>query len=68
MGKSGLKATLGFAAAALLLGSCGLSAGDGTGAPFALLGPPDAPVNLYYEEQGKGSPVLLLHGFGAPAG
>ncbi len=65
MGKDGLKATLGFAAAAFLLGSCGLSAGDGTGAPFALLGPPDAPVNLYYEETGKGPPVLLLHGFGA---
>jgi pimeloyl-ACP methyl ester carboxylesterase len=65
MGKKELKATLGFAAAALLLGSCGLSAGDGTGGPFALLGPPDAPVNLYYEDQGKGPPVLLLHGFGA---
>ena len=65
MGKKEWKATLGFAAAALLLGSCGLSAGDGTGGPFALLGPPDAPVNLYYEEQGKGPPVLLLHGFGA---
>src|SRR5262245_14546351 len=65
MGKLERKAPLGFAAAALLLGSCGLSAGDGTGAPFALLGPPDAPVNLYYEETGKGPPVLLLHGFGA---
>jgi len=65
MHKIELKATLGFAVAALLLGSCGLSAGDGTGAPFALLGPPDAPVNLYYEEHGKGPPVLLLHGFGA---
>src|SRR5262245_53534152 len=40
MGKMELKATLGLAAAALLLGSCGLSAGDG----IALLGPPDAPV------------------------
>jgi pimeloyl-ACP methyl ester carboxylesterase len=65
MGKRELKATLGFAAAALLLGSCGLSAGDGTAGPFALLGPPEAQVNLYYEEQGKGPPVLLLHGFGA---
>ncbi|MGE3528980.1 MAG: alpha/beta fold hydrolase [Methyloceanibacter sp.] len=65
MAKRELKATLGFAAVALLLGSCGLSAGDGAGGPFALLGPPDAPVNLYYEEQGKGPPVLLLHGFGA---
>jgi pimeloyl-ACP methyl ester carboxylesterase len=32
---------------------------------FARLGPPDAPVTLFYEEKGKGSPVLLIHGFGA---
>ncbi|MGH6735834.1 MAG: alpha/beta fold hydrolase [Methyloceanibacter sp.] len=32
---------------------------------FARLGPPDAPVNLFYEEQGTGAPVLLIHGFGA---
>ena len=46
MGNRELKATLGFAAAALLLGSCGLSAGDGAGGPFALLGPADAPVTV----------------------
>jgi pimeloyl-ACP methyl ester carboxylesterase len=65
MAKSELRATLGLAAIALMLGACGLSAGDGPGGPFARLGPPEAPVNLYYEEQGKGPPVLLLHGFGA---
>lgn len=65
MAKSELKATLGLAAIAVILGACGLSAGDGVGGPFARLGPPEAPVNLYYEEQGKGPPVLLLHGFGA---
>lgn len=32
---------------------------------FARLGPPDAPVKLFYEEKGQGSPVLLIHGFGA---
>jgi pimeloyl-ACP methyl ester carboxylesterase len=65
MAKSELKATLGLAAIAFILGTCGLSAGDGAAGPFARLGPPEAPVNLYYEEQGKGPPVLLLHGFGA---
>ncbi len=65
MARSELKATLGLAAIAAILGACGLSAGDGPGGPFARLGPPEAPVNLYYEEQGKGPPVLLLHGFGA---
>jgi pimeloyl-ACP methyl ester carboxylesterase len=65
MAKSELKATLGLAAIAFILGACGLSAGDGAAGPFARLGPPEAPVNLYYEEQGKGPPVLLLHGFGA---
>jgi pimeloyl-ACP methyl ester carboxylesterase len=58
-------ATSSLAAVALLLCSCGLSAGDGAAGPYARLGPPEAPVNLYYEDQGKGAPVLLLHGFGA---
>jgi pimeloyl-ACP methyl ester carboxylesterase len=60
-----LKATLGLAAMALALGSCGLTGGDGSEGPYALLGPLDAPVNLYYEDTGKGSPLLLIHGFGA---
>lgn len=65
MAKRELKPTFAAAAIALIFGSCALSAGDGAGGPFARLGPPEAPVNLYYQEQGKGPPVLLLHGFGA---
>jgi pimeloyl-ACP methyl ester carboxylesterase len=58
------RATLGLAALALALGSCGLSAGDIDG-PYARLGPPDAPVKLYYQDEGSGPPLLLIHGFGA---
>ncbi|MBK5198924.1 MAG: alpha/beta hydrolase [Methyloceanibacter sp.] len=65
MAKRELKATIGLAAIAVALGSCGLSAGDAIDGPYARLGPPEAPVRLYYEETGKGSPVLLIHGFGA---
>jgi pimeloyl-ACP methyl ester carboxylesterase len=65
MAKRELKATIGLAAIALALGSCGLSAGDAIDGPYARLGPPEAPVRLYIEEQGKGAPVLLIHGFGA---
>ena len=65
MARRELKATIGLAAIALALGSCGLSAGDAIDGPYARLGPPEAPVRLYVEEQGKGSPVLLIHGFGA---
>jgi len=57
--------TLGLATLALALGSCGLSANDAVDGPYARLGPPEAPVKLYYSEQGKGPPVLLIHGFGA---
>jgi pimeloyl-ACP methyl ester carboxylesterase len=57
--------TLGLAALALALGSCGLSAGDAVDGPYARLGPPDAPVKLFYYEEGKGPPLLLIHGFGA---
>ena len=57
--------TLGLAALAIALGSCGLSAGDAVHGPYARLGPPDAPVKLYYYEEGKGPPLLLIHGFGA---
>ena len=60
-----LNATLGLAAIALALGSCGLTGGDGNEGPYALLGPVDAPVNLYYEDTGEGPPLLLIHGFGA---
>ena len=57
--------TLGLAALAIALGSCGLSAGDAIEGPYARLGPPDAPVKLYYSEEGMGPPLLLIHGFGA---
>jgi pimeloyl-ACP methyl ester carboxylesterase len=65
MAKRGPKATLGLAAIALALGSCGLSAGDAIDGPYARLGPPEAPVRLYYTDEGKGPPLLLIHGFGA---
>jgi len=67
MAKRELKAAGGLAAIALLaLVACApapTSARDGPW--FARLGPPDAPVKLFYEEDGKGPPVLLIHGFGA---
>jgi pimeloyl-ACP methyl ester carboxylesterase len=65
MAKGKLRATLGLAALALALGACGLSAGDATDGPYARLGPPEAPVKLYYREEGSGRPLLLIHGFGA---
>ncbi len=67
MATRGLKAAGGLAALALLaLVACApgaQSAGDGPW--FARLGPPEAPVKLFYEEEGEGPPVLLIHGFGA---
>jgi len=65
MAKRGPKATLGLAAIALALGCCALSAGDAIDGPYARLGPPEAPVKLYYTDEGKGPPLLLIHGFGA---
>jgi pimeloyl-ACP methyl ester carboxylesterase len=60
-----LAAKLGLAAVALTLGACGLSANDLSEGPYARLGPPEAPVRLFYEEKGSGRPLLLIHGFGA---
>jgi pimeloyl-ACP methyl ester carboxylesterase len=57
-----------FGLAAVLLGVLAVygPANSTEGTPgFARLGPPDAPVKLFFEEKGKVSPVLLLHGFGA---
>jgi pimeloyl-ACP methyl ester carboxylesterase len=48
----------------LVLASCGLP-GDPAFGDFASLGPPAAPVHLYYEDVGHGPPILLIHGFGA---
>ncbi len=61
------KATGGIVALALLaLVAFGPEAsGVDAGSWFARLGPPDAPVKLFYEEQGEGPPLLLIHGFGA---
>ena len=60
-----LAATFGLAAIALTLGACGLSANEMFEGPYARLGPPEAPVRLFYQEQGSGRPLLLIHGFGA---
>jgi pimeloyl-ACP methyl ester carboxylesterase len=65
MAKRKLAAKLGLAAIALALGACGLSAGDAIEGPYARLGPSDAPVKLYYRDEGSGKPLLLIHGFGA---
>jgi pimeloyl-ACP methyl ester carboxylesterase len=65
MAKGKLAAKLGLAVVALALCACGLSAFEPADGPFARLGPPDAPVKLYYREEGSGPPVLLIHGFGA---
>ena len=62
-----LKAAAGIAALALLAVVAWGPAATGTDSSswFARLGPPDAPVKLFYEEKGKGPTVLLIHGFGA---
>jgi pimeloyl-ACP methyl ester carboxylesterase len=65
MAKGKLAAKLGLAVIALALCACGLNAFEPADGPFARLGPPDAPVKLYYREEGSGPPVLLIHGFGA---
>jgi pimeloyl-ACP methyl ester carboxylesterase len=64
-GNGKLRATLGLAALVLALGACGLGAEDAFEGPYARLGPPEAPVKLFYEESGSGRPLLLIHGFGA---
>src|SRR4051812_7783862 len=58
------RATGAFVLAAML-GGCGLTGEAAEEGPYARLGPPTAPVRLHYEEHGTGSPILLLHGFGA---
>src|SRR3972149_6498673 len=60
MAKRELKATLGLAAIALALGSCGLSAGDALDGPYARLGPAEAPGKLHYEEEGRRPPAQLI--------
>lgn len=70
MAGRGLKGALGLAALALCAlaveASTAIGANEPPGGPgFARLGPPDAPVKLFYEQKGQGAPVLLIHGFGA---
>jgi pimeloyl-ACP methyl ester carboxylesterase len=65
MAKGKLAAKLGLLAMALALGACGLSAFEPDEGPYARLGPADAPIKLYYREEGSGPPLLLIHGFGA---
>jgi pimeloyl-ACP methyl ester carboxylesterase len=67
MARRELKAAGAVAALAILgLAVFGPGARSAEGSAwFARLGPPDAPVKLFYEEKGEGPPVLLIHGFGA---
>ena len=62
MVKGNWTATLCGGAIALGLSVCALAAAEDE--PFARLGPPDAPVKLFYTDQGEGPPLLLIHGFG----
>jgi pimeloyl-ACP methyl ester carboxylesterase len=64
MAKGNWTAAFGFGAIALALSLCGLAAVAAEDEPFARLGPPDAPVKLFYTDQGEGPPLLLIHGFG----
>ncbi|HML92491.1 alpha/beta hydrolase [Methyloceanibacter sp.] len=66
------RGAFGLTAIALFAMACGLPAARAAskmpmpeGPGFARLGPPDAPVKLFYETKGEGSPVLLIHGFGS---
>ena len=59
-----LKAAAGFAALAFALSIMAIGADAALDGPYARLGPPDAPVNLFYQEEGSGRPLLLIHGFG----
>jgi pimeloyl-ACP methyl ester carboxylesterase len=67
MAGTSFRGALGLAAAALLAAFLGSSTANSAneGLGFARLGPPEAPVKLFYEEKGQGSPILLVHGFGA---
>jgi pimeloyl-ACP methyl ester carboxylesterase len=64
MAKRNWRAAFGFGAMALAISACGLAAAAAEDEPFARLGPPDAPIKLFYTDQGEGPPLLLIHGFG----
>lgn len=65
MGLGRLAASLATCVVTCGLAGCAIEAADQIGNSFARLGPTNAPVNLYYSDEGEGAPVLLLHGFGA---
>ena len=64
MTRETVKAAAGLAAIALALGGMAIGANAALDGPYARLGPPEAPVRLFYEEEGSGRPLLLIHGFG----
>jgi pimeloyl-ACP methyl ester carboxylesterase len=64
MAKGNWTARLAASAATLGLVAFGFAALAQDGGPFARLGPPDNPVKLFYTDEGNGSPILLIHGFG----
>ncbi|XSG82919.1 MAG: alpha/beta fold hydrolase [Methyloligella sp. ZOD6] len=54
-----------LAAVTVLVAACGMADATAHADGYARLGPPSSPVHLYYSDTGKGSPVLLIHGFGS---
>lgn len=62
MARKTVKAAAGLAA--LALGAMAIAAHAALDGPYARLGPPEAPVKLFYQEEGSGRPLLLIHGFG----
>lgn len=62
MARKTVKAAAGVAA--LALGAMAIAAHAALDGPYARLGPPEAPVKLFYQEEGSGRPLLLIHGFG----
>ena len=66
MANKGLRRAFGPVAMLLgVLALCTSAYGTEETPGFARLRPPDAPVKLFVEEKGNGSPLLLIHGFGA---
>ena len=64
MARKQVKAAAGFAALVFALGAMAIGADAALDGPYARLGPPEAPVKLFYQEEGSGRPLLLIHGFG----
>lgn len=64
---SGLKLVLSAAACSLTMACAAVAPEQLHQMSFASLGEANNPVRLAYREQGRGKPVLLIHGFGANA-